>query len=138
MNIRGLILSSTMLVTTADAAVVCETSDLAGRWWFTELLDIHDEEINESLFSIAPACRLIVDGDGEITDASCNQGEQGEFEEVFEAAFDGIRLELSRSCHINQCTEVGCLVGQMSRNKSTVSGVVFDGFSRGTFDMVKR
>jgi hypothetical protein len=137
MNFRSLLLSGVLLMAMPTAAsAACTTSDLAGKWWFTQLLDVHDEETGDSLFSFVAACRLTIYGNGEIITASlCGSGD---FRTTFKEALEGLRLRLDRSCHIDQCTTVGCLVGQMSKDKIMLTGGVFDGLSRGTFGMVKQ
>jgi hypothetical protein len=79
MNFRSLLLSGVLLMAMPTAAsAACTTSDLAGKWWFTQLLDVPDEETGDSLFSFVAACRLTIDGNGEIITASlCGSGDLG-------------------------------------------------------------
>ena len=133
---RTLILSAILLmVSLAQAAASCKTSDLNGRWAYFALANVTDSD-GVVLFVLIENCRITIKG-GEITKALCSGSDipGGDLRDEFV----GAEIGLAKNCRFEITGARFCdYFGQISRDEITGSGVAFcGGFDRLSFGLVK-
>lgn len=114
------------LVVSASANAACANADLPGTWYafvtthsIGPVIDTDGDGIEDEWISYPYRCKTILDSSRRVTSSSwCRLPDGVPFEVI-----PGTRFSVSGSCTVSATGPNGSVIGQMSRDKLTMTGL---------------